>query len=120
MATNYIQAGKTIDYTAGATISSGDVVVVGQLIGIALADMESGDVGPVAIEGVFKVAKVSAAVIAQGESVIWDSSVSEFDDNAATPATGDVSGCCVATEAAGDAVLTINVKLNVGIGTVTA
>lgn len=119
MATNYVQKGGVIDYTAGATISAGDVLVVGEQIGIALVDMVSGDVGSVAIEGVFTVAKVSAAVIAQGESVIWDTSASAFDDNAATPATGDVSKCCIAMEAAAATTTTIDVKLNVGVGTVT-
>ena len=119
MSTNYVQEGNAINYTAGADISSGDVVVIGQQIGIAAVDIANGAIGSVSLGGVFTVAKVSAAVIAQGESVIWDSSASEFDDNAATPAAGDVSGCCVAMEAAGNGVTIINVKLNVGIGTVT-
>lgn len=118
MATNYVACGDTIDYTAGSAITSGDVVVVGEQIGIALVDIANGDTGTVAISGIFTVPKVSAAVIAQGESVIYDVSASAFDDNAATPATGDVSGCCVAVEAAGASVTTIDVKLNVGVGTV--
>ena len=95
------------------------MVVVGQLIGIAEVDLATTETGSVAIEGVFTVAKVSAAVIAQGESVIWDSSASEFDDSAATPATGDVSNCCVAVEAAIATTTEIDIKLNVSIGTVT-
>ena len=120
MATNYVKEGVTIDYTnAGSAISSGDVVVMGEIMGIALVDIANGAPGAVAITGTFKVAKVDAAVIVQGESVIWDSSASEFDDNAATPATGDVSGCCVAMEGKGATTSeTIEVKLNVGIGTV--
>lgn len=118
MATNYVSQGATIDYTAGADISSGDVVVIGQQIGVALTDIANGETGAVAIEGVFTVPKVSAAEIAQGESVIYDVSASAFDDNAATPATGDVSGCCVAVEAAAATTTTVKVKLNVGVGTV--
>lgn len=120
MANNYVQPGDTISYTnaSGSTIKSGDVVVVGQQIGIALVDIANGASGSVALSGVFIVPKVSGAVIAQGESVIWDASAGAFDDNAATPATGDVSGCCVAMEAAGNGVTSIAVKLNVGVGTV--
>ena len=119
MSTNYVNEGNVITYSnSGSAISAGDVVVVGQQIGIALVDIANGSTGSVAMEGVFTVAKVSGAVIAQGESVIWDASASAFDDNAATPATGDVSGCCVAMEAAGSGVTSIDVKLNVGIGTV--
>ena len=102
----------------GSAVSSGDMVVVGQQIGKALGDIADGAVGELAMTEVYNAPKVSGAVIAQGESVIWDASAGAFDDNAATPATGDVSGCCVAWEAAGDGVTTIAVKLNVGIGTV--
>lgn len=122
MATNKVQEGKTLDYanSSGSAIEAGSVVVVGQQIGIAVCDIANGESGPLAMEGVFTVAKVSAAVIAAGESVIWDTSASAFDDNAATPADGDVSGCCVAWEAAGNGVTALAVKLNVGVGTVTS
>lgn len=118
MATNYVYSGDVVDYTAGADIASGDVVVIGQQIGIALVDIANGATGSVALDGVFTVPKVSAAVIAQGESVIYDVSASAFDDNAATPASGDVSGCCVAVEAGAATTTNIKVKLNVGVGTV--
>ena len=96
MATNFVQNGDAMSITAGATYSSGDVVVVGEQIGIAVNDIASGAVGVVNMCGVFNVPKVSGAVIAAGESVIWDTSAGAFDDNAATPATGDVSACCIA------------------------
>lgn len=120
MATNYVYSGCTVDYTngTGSDISSGDVVVIGQQIGIAKVDIADGATGSVELDGVFTVPKVSAAVIAQGESVIYDVSASAFDDNAATPATGDVSACCVAVEAKGTSTTSIKVKLNVGVGTV--
>ena len=118
MATNLSQDGYTTEFTAGADYSSGDVVVIGQQIGVVVDDVTSGNVGVAYLEGVFIVPKVSAAVIAQGESVIWDASAGAFDDNLATPATGDVSGCCVAWAAGANGETTIAVKLNVGIGTV--
>lgn len=122
MATNYVQAGEVITYTnAGSAISAGDVVVIGNQIGVALVDIAaSTGTGSVAIEGVFTVPKVSAAVIAQGEAVIYDLSALAFDDAAATPETGDISTCCIAMEAAGNGVTSIDVKLNVGVGTVAA
>lgn len=120
MATNYVQNGHVIEYAnSGAAISSGDVVVVGNLVGVALTDIAATTgVGSVQIDGVFSLPKVSAAVIGAGESVIYDVSSGEFDDNLATPATGDVSGSCVAIEAAGNGVTTVKVKLNVGVGAV--
>jgi len=119
MATNYVQAGEVIDYTAGADISSGDVVAVGNLVGVAITDIASGDTGAVSVEGVWELPKVSAAVIGAGETVNYDVSASAFDDNAATAATGDLTGGCVAVAAAGNGDLTVLVKINVGANAVT-
>jgi len=121
MATSFVQDGNVIAFAnTGSAISSGDIVVVGTQVGVALDDIAATTgVGSVAMEGVYTLAKVSAAVIAQGEEVFYDLSALAFDDNLATPASGDVSNCCVAWEAAGNGVTTIKVKLNVGVGLVT-
>jgi predicted RecA/RadA family phage recombinase len=122
MTTNHVQPGKVLDYTnnTGSAISSGDVVKVGQILGVALVDIAVGESGSVQIEGVFTVPKVTAAVIAQGESLTWDVSAGKFDDNAATPATGDVTGAAaVAFEAAGNTATELDVKFTGVPGTVT-
>jgi len=89
---NYKYAGAVFQHTATGAISTGDVVKMGQILGVARVNLASGETGSVATQGVFDVPKVDAAVITQGESLTWDSSVSKFDDNAASPATGDVTG----------------------------
>jgi predicted RecA/RadA family phage recombinase len=119
MATNYRQPGEVIIHTAGADIVSGQVVRVGKILGVALKDIANGATGEVQISGVFEVPKVSAAVIAAGENLVWDASAAAFDDNAATPATGDVSGgAAVAWEAAGNGVTSMLVKFTGVPGTV--
>ncbi len=120
MTTTAVQRGDVIDYTAGSAISSGDVVVIGNIIGVALTDIANGSTGSVATRGVFTVPKVSAAVIAQGESLVWDVSAGAFDDNAASPATGDISGAAAcAWEAAGNGVTSFDVYLTGVPGTKT-
>ena len=120
MTTTAVQRGDVIDYTAGSTIASGDVVVIGNIIGVALTDIANGSTGSVATRGVFTVPKVSAAVIAQGESLVWDVSAGAFDDNAASPATGDISGAAAcAWEAAGNGVTSFDVYLTGVPGTKT-
>ena len=121
MAKNYQQLGVIANYTnsTGAAIASGQVVVVGQTLGVALVGIAIGAAGSVALEGVFDAPKVSGAVIAQGESLTWDVSAGAFDDNAAIAATGDVTGpCAVAFEAAGNGVTTLAVKFTGVPGTV--
>src|SRR5687768_9773246 len=121
MTTKFVQAGGVINYAnAGAAIAAGDVVVMGHIIGVALTDIgATTGVGAVAIEGVFTVPKVSAAVFVQGEKLIWDVSAGGFDDSAATPATGDITGGAVAMVAGANAETTCVVKLTAGNATKT-
>lgn len=121
MTTKYIQRGDIIDYTAGADISSGDLVLMGHTIGVALADIANGAVGAVAIEGVFVVPKVSAAVFEVGEKLILDVSATPdaFDDSSATPAAGDITGGAIAVVAGANTETTCTVKLTPGNATKT-
>lgn len=122
MANNFQQPGDVITWTngTGSAVVSGQVVRVGNILGVALVDIASTASGSVALSGVFTVPKVSAAVIAQGESLTWDASAAAFDDNLAAPATGDVTGPpAVAFEAAGNGVTTLAVKFTGVPGTVT-
>lgn len=120
MATNYVQAGEVIDYTAGADKTSGQVVAFGNMLGVCTDAIANGATGSVALTGVFTVPKVSAAVIAAGESLTWDASAAAFDDNLATPATGDITGAAaVAFEAAGNGVTSLKVKFTGVPGTRT-
>jgi len=121
MAKGYVNEGINMTYTnGGAAIKSGDVVVIGGQLAVALVDIATGATGACALGGVFDLPKVDAAVIAQGEALIYDVSAAKFDDGTALPAVGDASNCCIAMEAkgatAGD---TIKVKINVGVCTIT-
>lgn len=112
MAKNYIKEGEVITWTngTGSAVAAGAVVAIGQILGVALVDIANGASGAVQLEGVFTAPKVSGAVIAAGESLVWDVSAGAFDDNAATPATGDISGAAAfAFEAAGNGVTTLKV-----------
>ncbi|HRY16043.1 MAG TPA: DUF2190 family protein [Candidatus Competibacteraceae bacterium] len=126
MAVNYIQPGEVLTYTnaTGSDIAAGRVVKLGATedctLAVALVDIANGAAGEVRRCGVFTVPKVSAAVFAQGESLIWDSSAGAFDDNQATPASGDVSGSVIAAAAGANTETTCK-ALFLGIpGTLTA
>ena len=113
MTTKYQQEGGVITYAnSGSAIAASDVVVMGHTIGIALTDIAR---QPAAARSRSKassrVPKVTAAVFTQGEKLIWDVSAGKFDDSAATPATGDVTGAAIAWVAGANNETTCTIKL---------
>lgn len=115
-----------VQYTngGGATILAGTLIKMLHTLGIALVDIAVGATGSVGIGGVFSgVPKVSGAVFVVGEKLIWDvsaaSGAGEFDDSAATPATGDVTGAAIAMVAGANGETTCTIKLTPGNTTVT-
>ena len=117
MARTYVTEGEVLQWTnsGGATVAAGTVVAIGNVLGVTQVAIAAGATGSVSINGVFTAPKVSGAVIAQGDSLVWDVSANTnagaFDDNAATPATGDISGAAaLAYEAAGAGVTSLRVK----------
>lgn len=121
MATNRVNAGETTNHTpSGAAVSSGSVVVLGEMLGVAAADIADGGTGAVNVEGVYELPAVSGAAFVHGRAIVWDVSAGAADDHDATAASGDLTGGCLAweTKTAGNGD-TIRVKLNVGPSTVT-
>lgn len=118
MATKQVGNGSSVQYTnsSGSTITADTVVVMGSnsdaMIGVVHEDILDTETGTVYTDGVFRLAAVSAAVIAQGEGVMWDSSASSFDDNQATPASGDVADAGIAMAASGNGDTTVDVWIN--------
>src|SRR5688500_6578256 len=121
MTTKMVQRGDILDWpnATGSAVLSGAVVPIKHMLGIALTDIANGAVGAVAIEGVFTVPKASGAVFVVGEKLIWDQSAGNFDDSAATPATGDITGGVVALAAGANGETTAVVKLTPGNATLT-
>jgi predicted RecA/RadA family phage recombinase len=118
---NGVHEGDLFTWTngTGSDVSSGDIVAVDGVLYVATVDIADTATGVIRTNYAVKAPKVSAAVIAAGETVIWDTSAGAFDDNAATPATGDISGAAARAVAAGTAAeTTIDVKLTGVQGTV--
>jgi len=120
MATNHVQPGAVIEYTAsGSSFSSGDVVVIGCLVGVALVDIADGATGAVQIGEVFTLAKTAGTAWTQGAVLDYDISESEFHTGLSA-ATGDITKCGVAFAAAASAATTGQVLLTPGTGSITA
>lgn len=113
------QHGDRTLHTLTADAASGTAVVVGTgLLGVLMNDGLNTEQVDAAVEGVFELPKVPAAVIARGQQVLWDDSAGAVDDDAAVPAAGDFL-CGYAWEAAGAGVLVVDVKINRPAPTVT-
>ena len=103
---NYICPGKTKPFTAGADYSSGDPVVIGDLVGICATDVANTKEGEASIEGVFEVAKKADDNVGDGVKLYWDATNKEATT---TASTHKVLG--YAYEAAGASVTSVKVKL---------
>jgi predicted RecA/RadA family phage recombinase len=65
---NFIEDGKVLNYkVTGADVKSGDVVIIGKMVGVAVTDGVVGDTIAVAIDGVYSLPKASGA-LTQGAS----------------------------------------------------
>ena len=111
MTARFIHEGKSIDYTPGADISAGDVVVQGDLVGIAKLDIATGTLGALSVTGVFDLPKATGGgeAIDAGAKVYWDAG----DGAAKTDDEGGANkylGKTVA--AAGDDDETVRVRLS--------
>lgn len=71
MNARFVQRGEAIDHTPAADVAAGDIVAVGKLVGVAKLDIKAGELGALALTGVYEVAKGNAA-FAAGAEVAWD------------------------------------------------
>jgi predicted RecA/RadA family phage recombinase len=100
-------SGDVIDYVAGSAITSGQVVLIGVRVGVALAAIASGATGAVRVLGIFTIAKLSTDVVTVGAALYWDNTNFRMT---LTSAGNTLAG--YATAAAGNGVTTVEVSIN--------
>jgi predicted RecA/RadA family phage recombinase len=107
--TTFVHDGDAIDYTPSSAVAVGQVVVQGDLIGIARSAIAANALGSLAVKGVFDVPKATGAGsgIAVGTTVYWDATNSVAT---ATAGSNKVLGKTVLAAADGDA--TVRVRLH--------
>ena len=105
---NFIQEGKTVTlYNAASTgITSGDLVVVGALVGVAAFDAASAEEVEIATEGVFSLPKVTTDVVSAGDLLYWDGTKLTV-----TPGSGSRPLVGIAVADAGNGVTTVECLL---------
>ncbi len=110
MIATFIQSGCSIDYTPAANVAAGDVVVQGELVGVAPRPISAGELGALAVEGVFAFPKatVAGSAIAAGANTYWDNVAKLATTNAAAGANKLIGKTILETP---DADATVRVRL---------
>jgi len=106
----YVQAGDSIDYTPGSDVSAGDVVVQGDLVGVAKLDIKANALGALAVSGVFDFPKASGdGGISAGAKCYWDDT-----NDVATASDGGGANKLIgkAVAAAGDTDTTVRIRMS--------
>ena len=104
----YVQDDEYVDYTPTTDVAAGDVIVQGDLVGVARKPIPANTLGALAVEGVFDFAKATGAGsgIAAGTKVYFDA-VNEV----ATATVGSNKYLGKTVRAAADADTTVRVAL---------
>ena len=110
MKARYVQRGESIDFTPTADVAAGDIIKVGNLVGVAKLDIKAGELGALALCGVYEIATNGTAIEA-GAVVSVDPGTGKV---CAADASGAVKfGYAVAAAAAADAL--VHVRLEQGL-----
>lgn len=77
---SFVQEGSTLTYEipSATTISAGDVLTIGEFVGVAVNGGTAGDKIAVNIEGVYKLTLKSSVNVTQGDKLYWDSTPGEI------------------------------------------
>jgi predicted RecA/RadA family phage recombinase len=105
----FVHDGECIDFTPVAAVAAGEVVVQGDLIGVAKQPIAADTPGALAVEGVFDFAKATGGGtgLAAGALAYWD--------NVAKVATATAAGNKLlgkVVKAAGDADATVRIRMS--------
>ena len=104
---NKILSGNTITITAGATITSGQGVLVGTVLGVAVESVASGDPVAVQLEGVFTLPILGTDAPAVGAKLYWDAGNSRLTT---TVGSNTEAGIAFAAKASGPTTVRIKLK----------
>ena len=74
MKAKYIQKGDAVDYIPNQDMDAGEIVCLGDLIGITRIPIKAGTLGTLTLSGVFDIIKQAGVTFSTGDSVCWNSS----------------------------------------------
>ena len=106
----FVHDGIAIDYTPGADVVAGDVVVQGELVGVAKLDIKANKLGALTVGGVFDFPKATTggSAITAGANTYWDNTT-KLATTSTGGGTNKLIGKCV--KAAVDADATVRQRM---------
>lgn len=110
-----IAKGDSIDYTPAGAVAAGQVVVVGEVVGVAPRAIAAGELGSLRMTGIHEMAKIGATAIGAGVPVYWDDAA-----NVVTPTAGSLKliGVCAQAALSADTVVRVIVGRSLGAAAV--
>ena len=81
----FAHEGGNIDFTPTVAVASGDVVVQGDLVGVACRPLAANEPGALAVTGVYDFAKATNVAYTVGTILFWD----DTNNQATATATGN-------------------------------
>jgi predicted RecA/RadA family phage recombinase len=81
----FVHDGDYVDYKPSSNVAAGDVIVQGDLVGVAKGDIAANKLGALAISGVFDFAKATNVAYTVGTILYWD----DTNNVVTTTATGN-------------------------------
>ena len=110
MKARYVQRGESIDYTPAEAVGAGDIVKVGDLVGVAKLDIKPGELGALATVGVYEI-ETGGKAVELGATVSVDPATGKVCEAGAAGAVK--FGHAVSAATASD--LTVLVRLQQGL-----
>lgn len=105
---NFKYSGQVFTYVAVAAVASGDLIIKGELVGVATKDAAIGEEVECQRTGVVELPKQAALAVVQGEKAYWDGS--ELDNAAGDDAQNDEVGVFYKDAAGSESVALIILK----------
>lgn len=81
MKARYVQRGDAVDFIPSVDLEAGEIVRLGNLIGVTKISVKAGTRGTLALAGIFDVLKPAGMTFTAGSSVYWDSSLGAANKN---------------------------------------
>jgi len=111
MNARYIQRGESIDFTPTSDIHAGDVVQIGRLVGIAKLDIKAGELGALALSGVYEMKLKDGETVDAGDGIYFDAVAGKATKTAPGAGSATTFSVGVAVGHAGSGEL-VNVRLS--------